>query len=105
MAVVVPGGQQVYVAADGALGFTGPHSAYIPAGAATTPFKFTPAAAGQAVGELEFNGNGFEACPVANATSVYQVYAVAVEGNTQTGCTGFDFATVAVTGENAWEYT
>lgn len=104
MAVIVPGGQEVYVAADGALGYTIPHSAALPEGALTTPFKFTPAAAGQAVGELEFNGNGFEACPVANSTWL-QVYAVAVDGNTQTGCTGFDFATVAYTGENAWEYT
>jgi hypothetical protein len=106
MSVVVPGGQQVYVAADGALGYTIPHSGLIPDGAMTTPFKFTPAAAGQPIGHLEFNGNGFEACLLPNETFIYQIYAAGVPGFSIEGCYGIDFATVAITAEPtaAWEY-
>jgi len=43
LAVVVPGGQQVYVAESGALMFTQAHSAVIPEAAVTDPFIYSPA--------------------------------------------------------------
>ncbi|KAG5919664.1 hypothetical protein E4U53_003970 [Claviceps sorghi] len=38
LAVVVPGGQQIYIGPDNALAFTRPHSAFIPPGSTTNGF-------------------------------------------------------------------
>ncbi|KAJ6113396.1 hypothetical protein N7523_006713 [Penicillium sp. IBT 18751x] len=132
--VVVPGGQQIYVDASGALSFTVPHSGYIPAGSSTGPFKYTP---GASFGTWTYSGqgaSGFMACPVPQAPSSssatpsatatpssvarrsaqpskWQVYAALQNATVPSGqvsdCLGFD---ALATGLNitsdqlAWEY-
>ncbi|KAK5467363.1 hypothetical protein LTS15_000335 [Exophiala xenobiotica] len=77
LAVVVPGGQQVYVAESGALMFTQAHSAVIPEGAVTDPFIYSPAQNGGQYGSVSthaFGADGFMACPTAGSIA-YQVFA------------------------------
>lgn len=101
----VPGGQLVYVETDGALGFTQAHSANIPAGAVVSTFTVTP---GTSFGTLGFSGlgaNGFVACPSANGSVPYQIFAN-VAGGDFTNCLGFDALTTEFTGGlGAWQYT
>lgn len=98
MDTVVPGGQQVYVTADGQFGYTIAHSASIPEGAVTEGFAYTPETDG-APGQLTFNGFSFVACPKDNA---YQVYVDSA--NTTDDCVSFLGATFNYTGSAAWEY-
>ncbi|KAL8904687.1 MAG: hypothetical protein Q9207_003106 [Kuettlingeria erythrocarpa] len=83
---MVPGGQSIYVAPTGALGFTTAHSAYIPPGSAVETFRAFPgepynATTGSsgAFGLFTFQGlgaTGFLACPVnRNVIGPYQVFA------------------------------
>ncbi|KAL1793840.1 hypothetical protein ACET3X_007261 [Alternaria dauci] len=96
LGVVVPGGQQVYVAPDGALSYTVAHSAYIPEGSHVDGFSRTAPANGNAFGYLNFD-TGFVACPAANATDGYQVFGQVAEGATfGEECLGFSALTVAV---------
>ena len=101
----VPGGQLVYVETNGALGFTQAHSAFIPAGAVVSTFTLVP---GTSFGDLGFSGlgaNGFVACPSANGSVPYQIFANVAAGNF-TNCLGFDALTTEFTGGfGAWEYT
>ncbi|CAK37103.1 hypothetical protein CBS63078_8164 [Aspergillus niger] len=105
--VEVPGGQQVYVAPSGALTFTVPHSAYIPAGSSTGPFKYTP---GKPFGSWTFTGagaTGFMACP--DQGNKWQVFAATKNATVPSGnvadCLGFDALAVATNGSvAAWEY-
>lgn len=102
---IVPGGQEVYVTADGQLGYTAAHANGVPVGAVATPFLYTPEAAAGEVGSLEFNAAGFEACPDAEAgEDVYQVYAAGVEGFVRTDCISIGVVTATYTGSPAWEY-
>lgn len=101
----VPGGQLVYVEADGALGFTQAHSASIPDGAVVSTFTLTQ---GLSFGELGFSGlggAGFIACPNATTgTFPYQIFAD-IPGAGGTNCLGFDPLTTNYTGgPGAWQY-
>ncbi|MCJ1412925.1 hypothetical protein MMC19_007025 [Ptychographa xylographoides] len=110
LAVEVPGGQEIYVTATGALGYTVPHSGLIPPGAVTAGFTYT---AGPSFGDFGFTGlgaTGFLACPSPNATAPYQVFAAIaglsnadVPGGSVAACIGFD-ALTSVSGIGAWEY-
>lgn len=120
--VIVPGGQSIYVDPKGALSFTAPHSAYMPPGSSTGPFKYTP---GQPFGTWTFSGqgaSGFMACPVPpqNATAVsrrassaprWQVFAARQNATVPTGkvadCLGFEALAVPLNVSSshlAWEY-
>ncbi|CAN9392346.1 unnamed protein product [Alternaria alternata] len=105
LGVVVPGGQQVYVAPDGALSYTTAHSAAIPAGSEQTGFSRTAPANGNAFGYLNFD-TGFVACPAANVTADgYQVFGQVASGATfGDDCLGFSALTVAVDQPGAWQY-
>jgi hypothetical protein len=84
LAVSVPGGQQVYVAADGKLSYTVPHSGNT--GTGSTRTGFSVASSGSNV-NLKFNGtNNFLACPVSGTAGEYEIYAA--EKATRTDCTG-----------------
>jgi hypothetical protein len=103
----VPGGQQLYVAKNGAVGYTIAHSAAIPSGAYTTGFVYTPPASGQPYGHLSFNAGGatgFLACPTTASGYPYQIYAD-VKGANTTNCLGFDAFAIPYTGAPAWQYT
>lgn len=116
----VPGGQQIFVRADGSLGYTTPHSASIPEGAALAPFQCTslpfnpsflqynkhnltstdtPQAQAGSVGVLTFKDIGFNACPVSE--NVYQIFARAVSAETQVGCIDITMGTAEVDEKNA----
>jgi hypothetical protein len=84
LAVSVPGGQQVYVAADGKLSYTVPHSGNTGSGSTVTGFSVAPAGSNV---NLNFNGkNNFLACPVSGTAGEYEIYAA--EKATRTDCTG-----------------
>ena len=101
MNVVVPGGQSVYVAPDGAVGYTIAHSAAIPSGSIVEPFHYTAPAAEGTVGSLT-GPAGFLACPDGVAGE-YQIF-VQVPGFTRTDCTGIGAAASPVEGSGAWQY-
>jgi hypothetical protein len=106
--VEVPGGQQVYVGPNGALGYTQAHSALIPAGSFTTGFVDTP---GSAYGTFSFTGDGatgFVACPTTASGAPWQIFAnipglVAPLGD-KNACLGFDALAPSFTGFGAWQY-
>ncbi|KAH7081834.1 hypothetical protein BKA63DRAFT_220468 [Paraphoma chrysanthemicola] len=103
LGVVVPGGQQVYVAPDGALSYTQAHSAYIPTGSVIDGFSREYPAAGQAFGYLQFD-TGFVACP-AEGDGVYQVFGQVDGATFGPECLGFNALAVSVDGPGAWQYS
>jgi len=116
--VEVPGGQLVYVAPEGYLGFTQAHSAYYPPGSIIGPltYSFTPGASFGILGTYAFGATGFMACPnTSNLTEVssWQVFAALQNATVPTGnvadCLGFDAAAIdyiSPDGEAAaWQYT
>ncbi|KAG6025403.1 hypothetical protein E4U41_001529 [Claviceps citrina] len=99
MNVVVPGGQQVYVAPDGSLSFTRPHSAYIPPGSNVTGF-------GLRGGELVTPSHRLVACPDAAASNVWQIFApLEAKGppSNPGRCVEFRAVTAPAT-DPVWEY-
>jgi hypothetical protein len=110
----VPGGQQVYVRNDtGALGFTSPHSAFIPPGAFTSGFTYRHGTAGR-LGSFSFEGGkatGLVACPAnkncdhskCSSCAPWLIVAALPNVNVK-NCLGFDGVTTG-TNAQAWEYT
>lgn len=107
MATSVPGGQQIYIAADGAVGYTIPHSGALPTGAQTTGFTYTPQTESGTVGKLTFQNSSWYACPTGEtdpaAGTVYKIYAAAVSGQ-RDDCIGAALGTTTFAGATAWEY-
>ncbi|OJJ50235.1 hypothetical protein ASPZODRAFT_49437, partial [Penicilliopsis zonata CBS 506.65] len=105
--VEVPGGQQIYVNPLGALSYTVPHSAYIPANSSVGPFVYTP---GAGWGHYTFTGwgaSGFMACPTLD--NKWQVFAAVQNATVPSGnvddCLGFDALANVYDGDvAAWEY-
>ncbi|KAJ5925467.1 hypothetical protein N7454_008106 [Penicillium verhagenii] len=103
----VPGGQQVYVDATGALSFTQAHSASIPAGSSVGDLIYE---AGEPWSHYSFNGwgaQGFMACPTTD--SRWQVFAALQNATVPSGnvadCLGFDAIALTYTGDiPAWQY-
>lgn len=92
LGVVVPGGQQVYVAPDGSLSYTTAHSAYTPAGSILDQFSKTAPNSGNNLGTLSFE-TGFVACPVGGAGTGYQVYGQTQNFEASSECLGFSALT------------
>tara|TARA_R110002003_G_scaffold63_7_gene5852 strand:+ start:13686 stop:14000 length:315 start_codon:yes stop_codon:yes gene_type:complete len=88
LGVIVPGGQQVYVAPDGALSYTQAHSAYIPTGSIVDGFSREYPAAGQQFGYLNFD-TGFVACPASGEGNGYQVFGQVDGATFGPECLGF----------------
>lgn len=118
---MVPGGQAIYVAPDGALSFTQAHSAYIPPGSAVTGFSYTPHETEEGRGTYGFNGmggagaGGFMACPdsLGAENPDWQVFAAVQNATVPTGdtadCLGFKAMALTYTaphedGPVAWQY-
>ncbi|KAL6157122.1 hypothetical protein ACJQWK_07164 [Exserohilum turcicum] len=101
MGVVVPGGQQVFVQSDGALGYTLPHSAAIPNGAVLTGFSTTSSPLGEQFGYLNFY-DGFLACPA--EAQGYQVYGLIPNNTYSNDCLSFSALMAPATSPGAWEY-
>lgn len=102
LGVIVPGGQQVYVAPDGALSYTQAHSAYIPTGSVQDQFSRDAPAAGAQFGYLNFE-TGFVACPAGEGEG-YQVFGQVEGGSFGADCLGFSALTVATDEAGAWQY-
>jgi hypothetical protein len=102
LGVVVPGGQQVYVAPDGALSYTQAHSAYIPPGSTVTGFSRTKAPNSDAFGYLNWE-KGFIACPGA-AEDGWQVYGNIANGTFSNDCLGFSAIASPGNAPGAWQY-
>ncbi|MCJ1443801.1 MAG: hypothetical protein MMC23_004301 [Stictis urceolatum] len=111
MDAAVPGGQQLYVdGTTGVLNYTEPHSGYIPPGAITSGFKYSPGNAtgdgGQSLGSFGFcaeQAEGLYACPVEGVKGVWVVKAP-VKGVEVALCLGMGVLT-AGSNATAWEYT
>lgn len=114
--VVVPGGQQVYAAPNGRIGYTPPHSAFIPLGSKLCPFTYSKQD-GDEFGILStdvWGARGLMACPtVDNSTEPgWQVFAAMPNATVPTGnindCVGFLAVTSVYDAENgeaaAFEY-
>jgi len=103
MGTVVPGGQEVYVAPDGALSYTQAHSAAVPAGSYRAMFSREAPSGGNSFGYLNFE-TGFVACPAKAPETGYQVFGQ-VEGATfGPECLGFNALTSEVQQPGAWQY-
>lgn len=102
----VAGGQQAYIAPDGALAYTIAHSSLIPEGSTTGPFTATAATPNGTVGTFKGpSGATFAACPCPGEAGVYQIYDSSAAGFTQEGCTGIAIAsTPPAEGPVAWQY-
>ncbi|KUJ15324.1 uncharacterized protein LY89DRAFT_108924 [Mollisia scopiformis] len=105
----VPGGQQIYVEATGALGYTIPHSGAIPNDAYVSPFEYIVQTSTGTVGKLTFEGKDFNACPTGETNGevdIYQIFASAVSSDTQTGCIDIAIGTATdVAAPTAYEYS
>ncbi|PSN64231.1 hypothetical protein BS50DRAFT_65950 [Corynespora cassiicola Philippines] len=99
LGVVVPGGQQVYVGPDGALGYTPPHSTSKPEGSIVEGWNKTEAGT---FGHLSI-GDGLVACPAGEGKG-YQVYGQIEGVELGSDCLGFSALTVNATGPGAWQY-
>jgi hypothetical protein len=111
LSVLVPGGQQIYVAPSGALSFTQAHSAFIPTGSAIGPFDYT--AEGRPFGQYTFTGwdaDGFMGCPDnSDGPKTWQVFANIQNATVPTGdiddCFPFEANTLPFNqGPAAWQY-
>lgn len=99
LGVVVPGGQQVYVAPDGTLSYTQAHSAYVPTGSVRDGWSRTE---GENFGNLAFTG-GLYGCPGAEGQG-YQVFGKIDGVELNEGCLGFNALTFNSTQPGAWQY-
>lgn len=105
--VNVPGGQRVYVAPTGELGFTQAHSGYIPPGSLLGPFEYDQ---GFPFGRYSFDGRTFLACPSGNEDPSWQVYVdiqnAIVPTRNIDDCRPFRAVTeVFLSPPAAWQYT
>jgi hypothetical protein len=97
LSVQVPGGQQVYVQKNGAVGYTQAHSASIPEGATVTGWTKTE---GKTFGQLSFK-DGLIFCPEGSA---YKLYAQVPGVSFASTCLGGNLLTVNGTAPGAWQY-
>lgn len=92
LGVIVPGGQQVYVAPDGALSYTQAHSAYIPTGSVLDEFSREEPTGTSPYGYLNFE-TGFVACPAVAPATGYQVFGQVDGATFGSECLGFNALT------------
>ncbi|KAL4948971.1 hypothetical protein BDW69DRAFT_84457 [Aspergillus filifer] len=110
LSVVVPGGQQIYVAPSGALKFTQAHSNNIPPGSSLGPFEYEAGAEGSAFGYYSYTGwgtDGFMACPTDDGR--WQVFGALQNATVPSGdvadCLGFSALAVPTNNTGAaWQY-
>ena len=121
MGVIVPGGQEAYVAPDGALSYTVAHSAYVPEGSIRDQFSVEAPSGQNSFGYLNFE-TGFVACPATGTETGYQVFGQVDGATFGPECLGFNALTSkclqlprpkrmsansaigAAAGPDAWQY-
>jgi hypothetical protein len=92
MGVIVPGGQEVYIAPNGAMSYTQAHSAYVPEGSIRDEFSREEPTGGNAFGYLNFE-TGFVACPAVAPETGYQVFGQVDGATFGSECLGFNMLT------------
>jgi hypothetical protein len=92
MGVIVPGGQEAYVAPDGALSYTQAHSAYVPEGSVRDQFSREAPSGTNSFGYLNFE-TGFVACPATAPETGYQVFGQVDGATFGSECLGFNMLT------------
>ncbi|OTA59230.1 hypothetical protein K449DRAFT_112216 [Hypoxylon sp. EC38] len=101
--VAVPGGQQVYVAADGSLSYTTAHSAALPEGAIATGFSRTRSESFGAPVVLGHDNQFWLMCAVSEGEPrerTYQIYVGSGKGD----CINTSVRTYTSSGPDAWQY-
>ncbi|KAI1450541.1 hypothetical protein F5Y02DRAFT_117842 [Annulohypoxylon stygium] len=101
--VAVPGGQQVYIAADGSLSYTVPHSGALPEGANATGWRREMSESFGAPIVLGNNNQFWAICPVTEGEPRERTYQVFV-GLGGEGCLNTGVRTYTSSGPDAWEY-
>ncbi|KAI0192776.1 hypothetical protein F4808DRAFT_442742 [Astrocystis sublimbata] len=96
--VTVPGGQQVYVAPDGALSYTQAHSAAIPADSVLIGFSRLEN------GNLKSEGRQFFLCSVEEEEAEAVNYQIYVSDQALESCTVTEVTTSAPASGNVWQY-
>ncbi|KAH8724387.1 hypothetical protein GQ44DRAFT_618153 [Phaeosphaeriaceae sp. PMI808] len=102
LGVIVPGGQQAYVAKDGALSYTQAHSAFIPDGAVRDQFSRDAPQGGNSFGFLHFE-TGWVACPAGEGKG-YQVFGQVDGATFAPECLGFNMLAAPTDAPGAWQY-
>ncbi|GAB0138573.1 hypothetical protein EsDP_00006803 [Epichloe bromicola] len=106
MNVIVPGGQEVYVAPDGSLSYTQAHSAFVPPGSTRVGFSLLPKRP-DGLRELVISSRQFFACPDKTNSSVWQIFSGAddqdVRGQSTADCLKFT-ASTSPAKDPAWQY-
>ena len=92
----------VYIAPDGALSYTVPHSASIPQGSDVAVFGRSPLTVGGKELVLWTSSGDFVACPTTESGE-YQVF-VKVQGFAKEECTLIMIRTRAANSTSSWEY-
>ncbi|KAI0117458.1 hypothetical protein F4814DRAFT_448459 [Daldinia grandis] len=100
----VPGGQQVYIAEDGSLSYTEPHSGKIPDGGIATGFSRTQSVAWGAPVNLYNSNKSWLICPVSEGEPREKVYQLYVGTSDKEGCYGTMVRTYRSEGGDGWEY-
>lgn len=98
--VMVPGGQQIYIAPDGSMSYTQAHSAYVPPGSIRDGWSKTE---GEQFGYLSWSC-GLLACPAAEQGQGYQVFGKVEGKEFGPECLGFNALSFNGTGFGAWQY-
>ncbi|TGJ82819.1 hypothetical protein E0Z10_g5941 [Xylaria hypoxylon] len=102
--VTVPGGQQVYLAPDGALSYTQAHSASMPPGSNVTGFSREQSQAGGAPTYLYSPAQYWFLCPVTEGEPRERTYQIfAASGNLE-GCYGTQIRTYTPSLGHVWQY-
>ncbi|KAI2607104.1 uncharacterized protein GGS25DRAFT_319008 [Hypoxylon fragiforme] len=99
----VPGGQQVYVAADGSLSYTVPHSGALPEGASATGFQRERSESFGAPVTLSQAGKAWLMCPVSEGEPRERTYQIFVDHTDLEDCLYSGMRTYTDEGD-AWEY-
>ncbi|KAF2687811.1 hypothetical protein K458DRAFT_294210 [Lentithecium fluviatile CBS 122367] len=100
LAVIVPGGQRAYIAPDGSMSYTVPHSAYIPEGSIVDGWTKEE---GEAYGWLRYK-DGLIACPPAEESKPWPVFGQRSNVTLSPDCLGFSALAFNSTKAGAWEY-
>ncbi|KAH8894170.1 hypothetical protein GQ53DRAFT_821270 [Thozetella sp. PMI_491] len=105
--VAVPGGQQVYIAPDGALSYTSPHSAFKPEGSVTTGFRKGSGTGFPDAVAFWYEGGKFIACPRTgdDGEEIYQIFVQTANMTSPATCITFALRTYDVGIVAAWEYS
>ena len=95
----MPGGQQVYVAINGAVSFTQAHSGLVPPGSYFNGFSVKDKVA-------KFQGEDFLSCPPADGSKDYQLFASSITKGYK-GCVQIKLIIDSTVAPDfgAWQYT